>query len=100
VGDQLQLVLAGEGRVVDLLAWEIEPDRRKTAGPQAEDAARPQLDVEAGSVGAGSVAQCGRVVLALRAAIVKEGAQVAFQPQRERRTIVKQALCARPAGRT
>jgi hypothetical protein len=40
------------------------------------------------------------MVLALRAAIAKQGAQVAFQPQGERRGIVKQALCARPAGRT
>jgi len=74
VSDQLQLVLTGERRVVELLGGEIETDRWKPAPLQSKNAARPQLDVDAPGVGSPrSVAvsqRCG-MVFALRAPIAE-----------------------------
>ena len=101
VCDQLQLVLTGERRLLDLLGGEIETNWRKAAGLQPKDAAGPQLDLNAASVGGCAVPQCCGMVLALCAAIVKQSAQVAFESQGERRMIAEQgALCAHTSGGT
>jgi len=71
VGDELQPVLAGERRVVDVLGGEIEPDRWKPALLQPENAARPQFDAEAAGVGPFTVTQRCGVLFALRAAIAE-----------------------------
>src|SRR5439155_1679479 len=51
VCDQLQLVLTGERRLLDLLGGESETNWRKAAGLQPKDAAGPQLDLKAAGVG-------------------------------------------------
>src|SRR3989442_7658476 len=89
VGDQFQLVLAGERRVVELVRGEIETDGRKPAGLQPEYAARPQLYVDAAAVGARITQRCG-MVFALRAAIAKQRVEISLQLQRERRTFKEQ----------
>jgi len=71
VRDELQPVLAGERRVVDLLGGEIEPDRWKPAPLEPENAARPQFDAEAAGVGPLTVPQRCGVVFALCAAIAE-----------------------------
>ena len=101
VGDQLQLVLTGERRVVDLLRGEIETNWRKAARLQPKDAARAQLDLDAAGVGGCAVPQDCGVVLALRTAIAKQGAQVAFESECERCMIDEQrTLCAHTSGGT
>jgi len=71
VGDQLELVLTGEGRVPQLLGRKVETDRWKPAPLQPKDAACPQLDLDAAGVGSATVPQGRGVVFALRAAIAK-----------------------------
>src|SRR3989442_383064 len=81
VGHQFQLVLAGERRVVELLGAEIETDGRKPAHLQPENAARPQLYGDTSGVGGGRIAQRCGMLLALRATVMKQRAEIALQLQ-------------------
>jgi len=100
VGDQLQPVLTGEGRVVELLGRQVETDRGNCTPLQPENPARPQLDVDAPGVGSRTVRQRCRMRFALCAAIPVQCVQVAFESQREGRTIEEEALCTRDGGGT
>ena len=89
VGDELELVLTGEGCVVDLVSGQVDANRRECALLESEDAARAKLHVDLAGVGGAGVAEPGGVRGALLAAIVKQALEIAFESQRQRSLVLE-----------
>ena len=100
VGDELELVLAGEHRALRLLAREVEAERRKAAvltlAPVVP--ARPHLDLEPHALARRvEVLQAGGVVGALAAALHEYGGLIELEGEPEDLVSLKQPICRRRA---